>query len=121
MAYEPVKFINEPIEVHYDFPQIMDKRPECPQSFSWNCKLYVIVAMISEWHDYRRKGRRARNMQPQHLEVAKSRGSWGVGVFYFLVRTQSGEIYEIYYDRSPQDADRRKGSWFIYRQLVEIA
>jgi len=43
----------------------------------------------------------------------------GVGRFYFRVRVDGGQIYDIYYDRAPKDADRRKGQWFLYRELRE--
>ena len=76
-----------------------------------------VVEMLREWHDYRRRGRMASNMRPAHAAVAEQRGSWGVGRDYFLVRTAGGRIFEIYYDRAPKNADRRKGAWFLYREM----
>lgn len=61
----------------------------------------------------------ARNMTPAHATVAVRRGSWGVGQDYYRVRVETGQIYDIYYDRAPQDAERRKGEWFIYRELSQ--
>jgi hypothetical protein len=58
-------------------------------------------------------------MRPSHAAAASGRGSLGVGRFYFRVRVDTGQIYDIYYDRAPQDADRRKGQWFLYRELGE--
>ena len=61
----------------------------------------------------------ARNMQEAHLREASRRGSWGVGRFYFRVRTENGRIFDIYYDRAPEEAADRKGHWFIWRELTE--
>ena len=59
----------------------------------------------------------ARNMQPAHAAVAASRGSLGVGRFYFRVRVDSGRVFDIYYDREIRDVDDRLGHWFLYREL----
>jgi len=53
------------------------------------------------------------NMAPVHLASAARNGSWGVGRFYFRVVVESGQIFEIYYDRAPKDVDNRKGGWFL--------
>jgi len=117
MELTPLHFINEPIEVGFDRPPALEKKPGCPNRFTWRGATYQIVELLSEWHDYRRKGRMARNMQPAHAEVASSRGSWGVGQDYYRVRTSTAQVFDIYYDRAPLDVDRRKGSWFLYREL----
>lgn len=117
MALVPVRFIGEEIEVHFDKSPMLEKKPGCPQAFTWRGERYQISEMLSEWHDYSRRGRMARNMQPQHAEVAKSRGSWGVGRDYYRVETDSGLIFEIYYDRAPKGVDTRKGEWFLYQEL----
>ena len=59
----------------------------------------------------------ARNMSPVHASSAGKRGSWGVGQDYYRIGTDNGRIFDIYYDRAPKDANRRKGEWFIYREL----
>jgi hypothetical protein len=97
---------------------VLEKKPPCPQAFRWRERVYQIDEMLSEWHDYTRRGRAARNMQPQHAAMAARRGSWGVGVFYFRVRVHSGQVFDLYYDRAPQSVDARKGAWFIYRELA---
>jgi hypothetical protein len=56
-------------------------------------------------------------MQPQHAAVAASRGSWGVGRYYFQVRTEGGQFFELYYDRAPKGSDQRKGAWFLVSEL----
>ena len=114
---EEAKFIGEEIEVGFDQPPMLEKKPGCPDSFSWQGETLKIVEMLSERHDYGRRGRMAQNMQPAHAAVAAKRGSWGVGRDYFLVRIEDGRIFELYYDRAPKDVNRRKGAWFLYRQL----
>jgi hypothetical protein len=116
MLSEP-RFIGEEIEVAFDRPPALEKKPGCPDRFIWGEETFEIVEMLREWHDYRRRGRMARNMQPAHLAVAEQRGSWGVGRDYFLVSTGGGRLFEIYYDRAPKDATRRKGAWFLYREV----
>ena len=59
----------------------------------------------------------ANNMRPEHAAVASTRGSLNVGRFYFQVKVDSGQIFEIYYDRAMKGVDRRKGEWFLYREL----
>lgn len=97
---------------------MLEKKPGCPDGFSWRGIDFTITGLIQEWHDYQRRGRMARNMQPQHAAVASQRGSWGVGQDYFRVQTQDKQIFDLYYDRAPKDVDRRKGDWFIYQELV---
>jgi hypothetical protein len=59
-------------------------------------------------------------MQPQHAAVASKRGSWGVGTFYFRISTTQKRFFDIFYDRAPKDADDRKGSWYLYREIFPI-
>jgi hypothetical protein len=116
----PVRFIGEPVEVEFDEPPLLQKKPGCPDAFLWHGESYPIVEKLAEWHDYRRRGRMARNMTPGHAAVASQRGSWGVGRDYFRVRTASGRIFDIYYDRAPHDAGDRSGSWFLFRELESV-
>ena len=116
MLTEP-RFIGEEIEVGFDTSPLLEKKPGCPDRFIWGEQAFEITEMLREWHDYRRRGRMARNMAPAHAAIAEQRGSWGVGRAYFRVVTTGGRIFELYYDRAPKDADRRKGAWFLYREL----
>lgn len=118
-AFQSLRFIGEPIEVEFDQPPALEKLPGCPDRFVWRSETYPVVEMLAEWHDYSRRGRMARNMQPQHAELAAQRGSWGVGRAYFRVRTDGGQLFELYYDRAPKGTDQRKGSWHLYRELTE--
>lgn len=111
------RFIGEEIEVGFDRPPLLEKKPGCPDRFTWQEETFEIVEMIKEWHNYRRRGRMAQNMQPAHASIAEQRGSWGVGRDYFRIRTAGGRIFELYYDRAPKDAHRRKGAWFLYREI----
>jgi len=117
----PSQFIDEPIEVFFAEPPVYEKRPDCPQAFIWRGVTYPILETISERQDFNRRGRSARNMQPAHLQSATKVGSWGVGRYYFCVRVAGERIFEIYFDRAPQDAGDRKGHWFLMgeRQLVD--
>ncbi len=120
MEYRPIHFIDEPIEVEFKIAPAREKTPPCPDGFAWQGQSYQVVEMLLEWSDFTRRGRFARNMRPTHAEAAASRGSWGVGRFHFRVRVSSGKVFDLYYDRAPQDADRRKGQWFLYRELEPV-
>jgi len=116
--YIPMHFIEEPIEPLFNQLPAIEKTPPCPNGFRWRECTYQVVELLAEWRDYDRRGKMARNMQPTHSATARRRGSWGVGVFYFRVRTDSEQIFDIYYDRAPKSVDERKGTWFIYRELA---
>lgn len=119
MSTQPYHFIGEPIEAIFHEPPALEKKPGCPDAFRWRGETYPVTELLEEWFDYRRRGRMARNMAPEHAAVASIRGSRGVGRFYFRVRVSDGRIFEIYYDRSPKDAGNQKGSWFLMGERVE--
>ncbi len=116
---KPIHFIAEPINVSYDQLPMLEKKPGCPQRFVWRDRVYPVVEVLSEWHDYRRRDRMAGNMRPEHATTAARRGSWGVGQDYYRVRTADGRIFDIYFDRAPKDADHRKGAWFLDKEMQE--
>ena len=117
MSYLPLKFINDPIKACFHTLPTLEKKPGCPDWFVWRDEDYIVDELLSEWHDYQRKGRMARNMKPAHALTAERKGSWGVGQDYYRIKTVSGRIFDIYYDRSPKSSDKRKGQWFVYREL----
>ena len=119
MELIPIRFINEEIEACYDIPPALEKIPGCPDWFVWRNEEHQIVELLSEWHDYQRRGRMARKMKSAHAATTERRGSWGVGQDYYRIRTNCERIFEIYYDRAPQDTNRRKGQWFVYRELKQ--
>ncbi len=113
-----LRFIDEPIEVIYKLPPLLEKAPGCPDQFKWGEQTFEISELLAEWQDYRRRGRMARNMTPPHKSHAERVGSWGVGRFFFRVRTVGGRIFELYYDRAPVDVDDRKGRWVLYTEQL---
>lgn len=118
MTFVPLRFIGEPVDVHFNELPTLEKIPGCPDEFSWRGERFRIIEQVGEWHDYRRRGRMASNMTPGHAAIAERRGSWGVGQDYYRVRTDCGRIFEIYYDRAPKDVGDRKGGWFLYREVA---
>src|SRR3989304_163492 len=96
----PIHFYDELIEVIFDTPPLREKSPPCPNAFRWNEKTYRVIESLSEWSDFTRHGKMARNMRPAHAEAASTRGSLNVGRFYFRVKVDSGQIFDIYYDRA---------------------
>jgi hypothetical protein len=117
--YAPIHFFDEQIEVLFDTSPVHEKTPGCPNAFVWNDKTYRIIKTLSEWTDFKRRGKYARNMRPAHIEVASSRGSLNVGRFYFRVKVENGQIFDLYYDRAMKNLDERKGQWLLYRELAE--
>jgi len=59
------------------------------------------------------------NMRPAHAAAASRRGSWGMGRDYYRVRTDTGQVFDLYYDRATKKAGDRKGAWFLYREMSE--
>jgi hypothetical protein len=128
--YSPIHFLDQPIEVIFDRPPAMEKSPPCPDGFVWEGKRYNVTELLSEWSDFTRRGKFARNMRPAHAAVASTRGSLNVGRFYFRVsvvwsssktagQTES-RVFDIYYDRAMKNVDDRKGQWFLYRELSAV-
>lgn len=117
--YQSLHFHDQPIEPIFDTPPAREKTPDCPNGFIWEEKTYRVVEMLSAWSDFARRGKMARNMRPAHAAVAASRGSLNVGRFYFRVRTDTDQIFDIYYDRAMKSVDDRKGQWFVYREMRE--
>ena len=115
--YVPHKFIGEQIEVFFNEKPALQKVPGPPDLLIWREEKFTVAEVLSEWHDYRRRGRMARNMRPEHAATASRRGSWGVGQDYYRVRTKNDRIFDIYYDRAPKSVDDRKGAWFLDKEL----
>ena len=114
------RFIDLPIIVKYNEPPMYEKKPDCPNAFDCGGEVYLIREMLNEWVDYTRRGRMARNMSDAHSKTAAGRGSWGVGRFFFRVSTESGRIFDIYYDRAPKGIDERKGHWVLFREIISL-
>lgn len=118
---KPINFINEQVEVYFGSKPLLEKKPGCPISFTWKNRIYEIEYIINEWHDYQRRGRFRHNMRETHANIAKKRGSWGVGEDYYRVITQTDQIFDLYYTRSPKDSSHRKGAWFLFQELKMTA
>lgn len=115
--FVPMRFIGETVSVEHQTAPVLRKKPTCPDSFRWGEEDFTVMEMLSSWFDFARRGRMARNMRAEHLERASRRGSWGVGRFYFRVKTGCGRYFDLYYDRAPVDADDRSGRWVLFREL----
>jgi len=114
----PFRFISEPVEVEFDLPPALEKKPGCPDRFLWKGEVYSIMEVLAEWQDFQRRGRMSSNMRPSHSKIAEGHGSWGVGQFYYRIRTNRDRFFDLYYDRAPKGVDRRKGGWFLYQELA---
>ncbi len=117
--YRPIHFFDDPIQPIFDSPQALEKTPDCPDGFIWNEKTFRVTDMLSSWSDFARRGKMARNMRPAHAAAAAGRGSLNVGRFYFRVLVDTGQVFDLYYDRAMKSVDDRKGQWFVYRELEE--
>ena len=115
-----MEFYAEEIDVRFDWEPVLEKRPGLPAAFSWRGKEYLIVELLKEWHDYRQRGKSAAFYQKERgsfrAKSAQRRGSWGVGRDFYRVRTDSGEIFDIYYDRTPKGSEKI-GQWVLFRKL----
>ena len=118
MEFKPLHFIGESVDVYFKTPPELEKKPGCPDGFTWQGEYYSIEELVNEWHDYRRRGRMAENMRPEHATRASRVGSWGVGQDYYRVRTLRGRIFDLYYDRAPGDANHRKGGWYLDKEMI---
>jgi hypothetical protein len=116
----PSHFYAEPIEVRFSTPPVLEKKPTCPDGFTWRGEYFSISELLEEWADFKRRGRMARNMAPAHLASASRLGSRGVGRFHFRVRTSVGRVFELYYDRAPEDVDNQKGRWYLLGEREEL-
>ena len=117
LEWVPCRFIDQEIEVRFNEPPILTKKPGAPDGFKWAEESFQVCQVISTWFDYQRRGRMAKNMTQPHLRTAAQRGSWGVGRFYFRVQTEDGRVFDLYYDRAPKKAADRTGHWFLWREL----
>jgi Domain of unknown function (DUF6504) len=113
------RFLLEPITVSWDEPPLLEKKPRCPDRFTWLERQYEIVEVLGEWRDYRRRGRMASNMRPSRMIRARLRGSRGVGRFYYRVRVRGGRIFDLYFDRAAAGDDPAADGWFLSREMED--
>jgi len=116
------EFFSEEIEVWFEVEPLLEKRPGVPDGFTWRGREYRIVQLLREWHDYRKRGKTAAFYTKERgaywVKASERRGSWGVGRDYYRVRTDTGEVFDIYYDRSPR-RQQRKGFWVLWRRVED--
>ncbi len=110
-------YIGEIVTVEFDRRPLFSKRPHCPDRFLWRGETHAIVEVMAQRVDFGRRGRMAQNMQPEHAARAAERGSWGVGRYFFTVRTAGGRVFELYYDRAPKGSDHPEGEWFLRYEI----
>jgi hypothetical protein len=110
-------YIGKTIAVGFNKAAVFIKKPVCPDIFSWNGETYYVAELISQWHDFKRKGKYSRNMKDAHLERANMKGSLGVGRFFFRVRTTDSRFFDIYYDRSIKNTFNTGGFWVLFQEL----
>lgn len=110
-------YIGEVITVEFDRPPLFSKRPHCPDRFVWRGETHAIAEVLAQRVDFGRRGDMARNMQPEHAARAAQRGSWGVGRYFFTVRTTAGRAFQLYYDRAPKGSDHPEGTWFLRYEI----
>ena len=112
------------IEVRFEKEPTVEKRPGLPAAFTWRGREYVIVELVKEWHDYRKRGKSKAFYEKERgsywARASKRQGSWGVGRDYYRVRTEVGEVFDIYFDRAPK-GQKRKGQWILSRRQKEEA
>ena len=70
MDFTPIHFLDQPIEPIFDTPLILQKTPPCPDGFIWQGRTYRVTGKLSEWTDFSRRGRMARNMRPALASLA---------------------------------------------------
>ena len=66
----PLHFYDDLIEVLFDSPPALEKSPPCPNGFLWRGQTFRVTESLSEWADFARRGRNAKNMRPAHAAVA---------------------------------------------------
>ena len=114
---EHTHYIGETITVEFDRPPLFSKRPHCPDRFLWRGETFAVAEVLSQRVDFGRRGRMSLNMQPEHAARASLHGSWGVGRYFFTVRTTTGRAFQFYYDRAPQGSDHPEGEWFLRYEI----
>ncbi|MBT3389860.1 MAG: hypothetical protein HN413_05555 [Chloroflexi bacterium] len=118
MEFKALRFISESIQVEFERPPAAEKTPHCPDRFIWGDETYQVAELIQQWQDFERRGAMGHNMRPSSMKKAIRRGSYGVGRFYFLVRTEDARYFELYFDRAVQSVDQRKGQWILFREVA---
>lgn len=78
-----------------------------PVSFRFDARTYQIEEILDCWQDYgfgRAAPRRRRWWNRHHRN-------------YYRVKTDSGEVYELYHERGTSLEQAQKGKWFLSHKL----
>ncbi len=114
-----MELYSEPISVKFRDEPLVEKKPGAPDAFIWRGKTYTIISVEREWHNYEIRGKMEKFYGQRRGNAPemgpRKRGSWGIGKDYYQVKTDSGEIFVIYYDRQP--AKSNKGQWVLLQKV----
>jgi hypothetical protein len=100
----PERFFGRQIEV---ITKGGENETKIPVSFKYDGREYIITEVMEFWPDYgfgRSSAGRKRWWQRHHRN-------------YYRVKTDEGEIYEIYYDRGVNKKNPEFKKWFITQRL----
>jgi hypothetical protein len=105
-------FISDEVEPIFEREPALKKRTGVPDGFLWKGNTFRIVELLAEWHDYS-KQREVSPTRRGQTQLDRQHGSWGLGRDYYRVRTQDGQVFELYYDRRPRRG--AIGIWVLRR------
>ncbi len=109
---------SEPITVEFEKEPLLEKKTGPPDRVVWRGKLYTIISVENEWHNYDKCGKTEKFYNQKRgnaLKMKSRKGSWGVGKDYYKVKTDTGEVFVIYYDRQPKKV--KKGQWILLKKV----
>ena len=95
-------FIGEQIEV-----QMVGEPVKVPVSFRWYGSDYHIAEVLASWADFgygQTPPRRPHWWQRRHRN-------------YYRVKTDTGETFEIYYDRGTRASHPERRKWYLFRRI----
>lgn len=91
------RFIDEKIDV------TVDGEIKQPREFIWRGRTYTVANVLHSWQDWGfAKGAVQRNWRTRRHRN------------YFRVRTEDGEVFELYLDRGTKPG---RDVWYLYQQL----
>jgi len=101
----PVDFVGREVEV-----TLSEDETPVPLAFRLGSREYKVAEQIASWQGGAFAGpRRGRDWRQQQERR------------YYRVRTEEGEVYELYADWSPRRRRRREGSrgtrWYLHRRI----
>jgi hypothetical protein len=105
----PVDFVGREIEV-----TLSEGEAPVPLTFRMGSRQYKVAEQMASWQD-RNVGARQRARDWRQQQQRR----------YYRVRTEDGEVYELYADWSPARR-RKKGQavgarWYLHRRLISAA